>query len=84
MLERADGRWIPLFSDSGRIIGLIADAQGGRLKITVLNDGMGRSNNLFKDSGRTSLISYTLELTATAGTVTAILKGAQGGHAPGP
>jgi hypothetical protein len=81
VLERAEGRWIPLVSDPERCFGLIGDAQGGRLKVTVLIDGMSRRNNLFKTANRTSLTTYTLELTALDKTVKGTWKSAQGGGA---
>jgi hypothetical protein len=81
VLERAEGRWIPLVSAAERCFGLIGDAQGGRLKVTVLIDAMSRKNNLFKTQNRTSLTTYTLELTALDKTVKGTWKDARGGGA---
>jgi hypothetical protein len=83
VLERAEGRWIPLVGDAEqcRCFGLIEEAKDGRLKVTVLIDAMSRKNNLFKTQNRTSLTTYTLELTGLDKTVKGTWKSTHGGGA---
>lgn len=68
VLERADGKWVPLFSDAERIFGLVENVDpAGDVRVRVLFDTMGRSGDLFKTHAVTALIGYTLTLRATAG-----------------
>jgi hypothetical protein len=67
VLERSDGKWCPLFSSPERLFGLIEGiGADGVLNVLILFDAMGRSNNLFKGPGITSLLACRLLLRAAA------------------
>ena len=72
VFERTDGAWLPLFSAKERLFGLVERVESdGALSVLVLFDAMGRSNNLFKERGDTSLLAYRVSPRAAAdGTLT--------------
>lgn len=61
VLERSAGNWTPLFSNKDRLFGLVEESdKSGGLKVLILFDALGRSNNLFKAQKPTSLNHFNL------------------------